>query len=317
VYKITVLVTSAGVASAVNIIKSFRLQKELDIEIIAADVDKLAAGLYLADEHYVSPPITNKEKYLDFLCGLCEQYRVNALFPCYSKELSIVSGAEAAFHRIGTSMLLPPPDAIDLCNDKEHIALHVEKLGIPVPTTFRKPGGANLPLFSKLLEGSSSIGALYVDSIHLLNHLLCSGETRIYQEFIRGTEYTVDVLCDRDSKVLFAGPRKRLATKAGQSVKGISVQSDILHEYVERICRSVGIIGVCNIQFVESNGKYYFIELNPRYAAGGLMLTVNAGANLPLAALKLMLGLPVGKLEHIPNMAMTRYWEEIYIEGQS
>ncbi|MBL7105571.1 MAG: hypothetical protein ISS18_14690, partial [Bacteroidales bacterium] len=54
----------------------------------------------------------------------------------------------------------------------------------------------------------------------------------------------------------------------------------------------------------------------PRYAAGGLMLTVNAGANLPLLALKIMLDIPISnkELNHTPNKVMTRYWQEIIIQ---
>ena len=61
--KINVLITSAGVMSAVNIIKSLKLQKEINVEIVATDVDKYAAGLYLADKYYISPPLINKKEY--------------------------------------------------------------------------------------------------------------------------------------------------------------------------------------------------------------------------------------------------------------
>ena len=68
---------------------------------------------------------------------------------------------------------------------------------------------------------------------------------------------------------------------------------------------------------MERKNKYYFIEINPRYAAGGLMLTVKAGANLPFLALKMMKGISINKkdLIHKEGVMMTRYWEEIIIEG--
>ena len=51
-----------------------------------------------------------------------------------------------------------------------------------------------------------------------------------------------------------------------------------------KICEHLEVVGACNIQFIENKDGIYFIELNPRFAAGGLMLTVNAGANIPLMA---------------------------------
>lgn len=314
--KISVLVTSAGVSSAVNVIKSLRLQSEFNISIIAVDIDKLAAGLHLADYFYISPPITKPDGYLECLYGICEKHNVKALYPCYSKELSLISEARERFSELGVATLLSASHVIDLCNDKTHILGCVQNMGIRTPKIFTNPKESDLPLFSKLVEGSGSRGAIYVENQYILKGLLASPEKRIYQEFIKGDEYTVDILCDKESNVLFAGPRKRIQTKAGQSVKGVTIHNKVLQEYIERICRLIGVVGVCNIQFIEKDGKFYFIELNPRYAAGGLMLTVHAGANLPLAALKLMFGLPIGKLElkHTPNVAMTRYWEEIIIK---
>ena len=41
---VNVLVTSAGVMSAVNIIKSLRIQREIKLNIIATDIDPYATG---------------------------------------------------------------------------------------------------------------------------------------------------------------------------------------------------------------------------------------------------------------------------------
>lgn len=313
---ITVLVTSSGTSSAINVIKSLKLQTEFNISIIAVDVDNLAAGLRLADYYYISPPITRPDDYLEFLYGICKKHNVRVLCPCYSKELSLISKAIARFSELGVAMLLSSPNVIDLCNDKLHLLDFIEDIGIPTPKIFTTPNESHLPLFSKRVEGSGSRGAIYIENEHILKGLLASPEQRFYQEFIEGDEYTVDVLCDRESNVLFVGPRRRIEIKAGQSVKGVTIHNEILEDYVERICTSVGIVGVCNIQFIEKDGTFYFIELNPRYAAGGLMLTVHAGANLPLAALKVALGLPIDKseLKHTPNVTMIRYWEEAIIK---
>jgi carbamoyl-phosphate synthase large subunit len=316
--KINVLVTSAGVASAINIIKSLRLQREFQVYIVAVDVDKLAAGLHLADCSYISPPVKEADKYLEFLYSICKKHNIKVLYPCYSKELLTVASVRENFSEMGVATLLSPASVIDLCDDKVRASEVVQRLEIPVPRVVVSPARSNLPLFSRFLKSSSSAGAVYVDNEHLLNYLLTSREERIFQEFIEGNEYTIDVLCDQNSNVLFCGPRKRIAVKSGQSVKGITINNDILQDYVKQICKAVGIVGVCNIQFIEKENQFYFIEINPRYAAGGLMLTVHAGANLPLVALKLMLGYPISKAElrHRSNVFMTRYWDELVFSAE-
>ena len=89
-----------------------------------------------------------------------------------------------------------------------------------------------------MLSGSSSIGAELINNEFLLQSFISANENRIYQEFIDGIEYTVDVLCDKQSNVLLSAPRKRLSTKSGQSVKGVTVNNYFLNEYVEKICKS-------------------------------------------------------------------------------
>jgi len=314
---INVLVTSAGVMSGVNVIKSLRLQKELEVYIVATDVDRYAPGLYLADIHYLSPPIKKEGEYLEFLFKIIKNHNISVLYPCYSKEIVIISEHRDDFEEIGTNVLVPPVDVINICNDKLRISQFVNLLGIPVPKIIDNPSKKDLPLFSKRLRGSSSMGAKLVVDVYHLQRLIFSNEKRMYQEYINGMEYTVDTLCDRNSNVLIAVPRKRLATKSGQTVKGVTVNNELINEYVTKICKEVGLIGVCNIQFMERKNKYYFIEINPRYAAGGLMLTVKAGANLPFLALKMMKGISINKkdLIHKEGVMMTRYWEEIIIEG--
>ena len=117
-HSINVLITSAGVSSAVNVIKALRLQKEFSISIIASDADELASGLHLADYSYVSPPIKDIESYLEFLYELCRKHRINAIYPCYSKELYHISTANQDFEALGAKTLLPSPQSIELCNNK-------------------------------------------------------------------------------------------------------------------------------------------------------------------------------------------------------
>ncbi len=314
---ICVLVTSAGVESAVNIIKSLRLQSELVVEIIAFDVDRFASGLYLADHHYVSPPISDKERYWKFICEICQRHKIRALYPCYSKEIAFIAGKKEILKEMGIATLLPSCDVIALCDDKHASIELAEKIGIPIPKVINNPRKEDIPVFSKPLKSSSSRGAALIEDEHMLRYYLASGEERLYQEFIDGQEYTVDVLCDENAKAVFCGPRKRISVKAGQTVKGVTVNNSIINDYVKRLCEKIGFIGVCNIQFMERDGRYYFIEINPRYAAGGLMVTVHAGANLPLLALKLMMGIPVLPVEtqHKANIVMTRYWKEIIIDS--
>jgi carbamoyl-phosphate synthase large subunit len=321
---VNVLVTSAGVSSALNVIKSLRLQNEFSVSICAVDMDPLAPGLYLAEFAYVSPPISDVKKYLDFLFGICDRHHINALYPCYSKELSVIAREKEAFDRIGVKTLLPAPETIDLCNDKRKFTEFARGLGLTVPKTFSTDEVQNIPvsefpLFVKPVTGSSSTGAVKLDDKKALDYYLYQNKDVLIQQFVEGQEITVDVFCNRSSKPLVIAPRIRLSTKGGQSIKGKTINNKDFIEPVTTLCQALSLQGVCNIQFIMSKVGIVFIELNPRYAAGGLMLTVHAGANIPVLALKTMLGYDIKENECKTklNIYMTRYWEEIFTKNDS
>ena len=72
------------------------------------------------------------------------------------------------------------------------------------------------------------------------------------------------------------------------------------------------IIGPGNIQCILNKKRCYFIEINTRFAAGGLPLTVASGVNIPLICIKLMLGHKIQKnIDYITNLRMIRFLTEI------
>ena len=113
--------------------KSLRKQDEISVFIVAIDVDKYAPGLYLADTQCISPPISNKKKYLFFLYEIINKHSINIIYPCYSKEITFFSENIKKFNRKGVKLLLPTIETIKLCNNKLKITSFVEKLCIPIP----------------------------------------------------------------------------------------------------------------------------------------------------------------------------------------
>ncbi|MFA6260435.1 MAG: ATP-grasp domain-containing protein [Bacteroidia bacterium] len=317
--RISVIVTSAGTASAISVIKALKEQHEFEIKIIAVDVDPMAAGLFLADESAIVPAVTSAD-YISSLIKLSAKTGAKILIPIYSKEIRLISENSQYLKGHGIHTLLSSFEIIELVNDKSAMHNAVTNLGIRTPYLYTKKelqqiDSSSLPLFAKPNTGSSSSGTEKISSISRLNELIADSEDLIIQSFIDADEVTVDVLCDNSSNAIVIAPRLRLATKSGQSVKGRTISNNIFIKPVQIICNALKIKGVCNIQFFLKDNELTFIELNPRFAAGGLMLTVGAGANIPLLLLKLILGVQINKNECLarPGIEMTRYWQEIII----
>ncbi|MCF8410855.1 MAG: ATP-grasp domain-containing protein, partial [Crocinitomicaceae bacterium] len=76
--------------------------------------------------------------------------------------------------------------------------------------------------------------------------------------------------------------------------------------------------GVANIQFIENENDIYFIELNPRFAGGGILTYLN-GFNIPAITIKeLVLNDAFDiKRDFNPKIGtkMVRYFEETFINS--
>lgn len=314
-----VLVTSAGTASAISVIKALKNYATGTFHIVAVDIDSSAAGLYLADEFFIVPPYSD-EGYIKHLIKIAEKTGAAYLFPIYSKEIPVIAENHAVLRASGLQTFLPDVEAIRRCNSKVEMYRIAEEGDFAPPKTYTLQESESLteaiyPLFAKPVEGSSSTGARVISTRQELLQVKSVERPFLVQELLDGEEITVDVLCDRDYKPLVVAPRIRLATKAGQSVKGRTIDNARFVPLIARICAAFKLVGVCNVQFFRKGDTLRFLEINPRFAAGGLMLTVAAGKNIPALLIDLMDGLVVApQLEGNKNLLMTRYWEEIIIE---
>lgn len=306
-----VLVTSAGTASAINVIKALKLQEEYKISILAVDADLTAPGLYLADASAIVPKC-GRDDYIPTLLDLCEKHKIEAFYPIYSREIEIVAENASRFTERGIALLLPGPDVVRLCNDKRKMYEVAASVGLSTPQSVAADKPLAFPLFAKPNTASGTTNAMRIEDEIDWAYIKAKHPNLLWQEFVEGPEYTVDILCDRESNLIVGSPRLRLATKSGQSVKGRTVEDPELVEVCARLCQTVGTVGPSNIQFIRRGDEFVFIELNPRYAAGGLMLTVHAGANIPFLALKLMLGKDVVPPNVQAGVTMLRYWQEIF-----
>ncbi len=311
---VTILITSAGTASAVSVIKALKRQRDLPVRIVAVDADKTAAGLCLADESAIIPR-SSDPTYISTLRDLCRQLDARVLIPIYSKEMEIVSTHAADFADAGVKTLLPRPEVIQLANDKYAMAEFVRSIGVEAPEFVANNSWLGFPVIGKRNRSSGSEGLCLIENERDWDYWTAKHPYYLFQRFVKGTEYTVDVLCDHQSECLVCSPRSRLLVKAGQSVKGRTERKPEIEELTRKICREVKTVGPVNLQFIETPDGLYFIELNPRLAAGGLMLTVMAGANIPAMLIRLALGEHVEPLMCKEDVLMVRYWEECFTNG--
>lgn len=137
----------------------------------------------------------------------------------------------------------------------------------------------------------------------------------IMTEYVNGTEFTIDVLCDNNGNALSVIPRLRLEVRGGMVWHGRVVYDETLIDQVKQICAKLRLSGIMCLQCIKrQSGGYAFIEINPRVGSG-IDLSVNAGCNLP----EMWVKLTTQGLVEIPSpqwgTEMIRYNSAYYFHG--
>ena len=310
-----ILITGAGGAAAVSIWKSLSAEHELHM----ADIDPLAAGLYLVPpDHRIIIPRGDSPDLIPALHLACKQRNIDALVPTVDVELAPLAAVHDSFEAIGTALPISPAECLRTCRDKQRLIEAVRgKVPIPESEPLTAAIAASIdtfPRFAKPREGAGSRGIAKIDSRADLDKQPKDGSI-LLQEYLPGDEISVDVYVSRDGRVIAAVPRVRMKIDSGIAIASRTVKAPELVEAAMRTAEIIGIRGTANIQFKRAaDGVFKLLEFNPRYP-GTLPLTGAAGVDMPKLMAAELAGqtLPDGPLPYKELMAV-RYWTEHYLD---
>ena len=308
-----VLIPGAGGPAGINTIKSLRMSS-FKGNIISTDSNSLSAGFFLSDFYYLIPPYDDKF-FIEKLLKIIKEQNIKVLMPSSGFDIYGYSNNYDLIVEYGAIPIVSRRKVLEICRDK---LLSYKFLSNKFPFAFTCEYHEKIdtfPLIAKPRFGKGSNNIIKIENKLDLKYVLGKFKNMIFQEYLPGTEYTVDVLSDLTEKPIMAIPRIRIDTKAGISVKG-KIKRDLM---IENLCKktaeTLGIKGPCCIQLKESeNGELKIIEINPRFG-GGTIFTTLAGANFPAMLLEMISNnnnnLIIPKVSEV---TVLRYFEEIVIE---
>ena len=278
-----ILILSAG--RRVELIERFkRAQKKLNISgrIVAVDISKTAPAIYFADKYYIIPRIS-EDSYIPYLIDVCNKENINLIVPTIDTELlKLASNREVIEGQTNAKLLLSDMRVINICRDKNKTQIFFEENGFGVPKllsdTDIKTENYSFPLFLKPKDGSSSINTFKIENKKELDFFLEYVKEPMVQEFMEGTEYSVDVFCDFDCNPITIVPRIRLATRSGEIAKGKIIKDREVIDDIKRMIEVLKPIGHITIQCMKTVKGIEYIEINPRFG-GGAPMSIDAGAD--------------------------------------
>ena len=310
----TILVPSASAPAGINTIKSLKMVK-YPVRIVASDSNPISAGFFMSDAHEVLPEIDSK-LYISRLFDIVEKHKIEILMPSSGYDIYQYSDNKEKLLKLGALPVVSDKKTMERCRDKMQTFNYLsKKFDLPF-TTLDYKKTSRFPLIAKPRYGKGSKGLVKIDNEKELKYVQTKKDkdNLIFQEYLPGTEYTIDVLSDLQCEPIIAVPRIRLETKAGISTMGKIVKDENISDTCKSIAKWLKIRGPCCIQMKESKeGILKIVEVNPRMG-GGTFFTTLAGANFPAMILDMVNGKKL-KIPKISEITVVRYFEEIVVEN--
>ena len=285
------------------------------VRIVASDSNPISAGFFMSDAHEVLPEIDNK-LYVNRLFEIVEKHKIEILMPSSGYDIYQYSDNKEKLLKLGALPVVSDKKTMERCRDKMQTFNYLsKKFDLPF-TTLDYKKTSRFPLIAKPRYGKGSKGIVKIDNEKELKYVQTKRDkdNLIFQEYLPGTEYTIDVLSDLECEPIIAVPRIRLETKAGISTIGKIVKDENISDTCKSIAKCLKIRGPCCIQMKESKeGILKIVEVNPRMG-GGTFFTTLAGANFPAMILD-MVNRKKLKIPKISEITIVRYFEEIVVEN--
>ena len=304
-----VLLTSVG--RRAYMVKYFLEVVGKDGEVHVCNSDDKTVAFHYATKSVISPLIYD-EGYVPFLLDYCLKNKIDVLISLFDIDLPVLAQNKARFAEIGTKVLVSDPEIVEICNDKWKTYLFLKENGFSVPKTYISlqkvllaldSGELSYPIIVKPRFGCGSIAmSVAEDEMALLYYFRRNSRAVsrsylkyesgsvpedaqiLYQEFLPGQEYGVDVINDLEGNFQNAVIKRKIAMRAGETDIAEIVEDDTIFAEIRHLASLTGHIGNMDLDLFMVAGKPYILEMNARFG-GGYPFSHMAGCRLPEALL--------------------------------
>lgn len=267
-----ILITGVGGPAGRSAATYFR---EKGLRIIGTDVREVDTPV----DEFAIVPLAIEPGFPSALLEIIKKKRPILFLPTVTEELVIVAGLKKEIEDAGSQVFISPPGAVEIANDKLKTARFMEENGVPVPRTFVSSSPRELlirelglPLLAKPCFGRGGRGV----SLHRTAQDVYK-ETRegiIFQEFIPGEEFDVNLFIDKGGLVRAAVALRKTALKEGLVGNALGVERAVRDDAVEICKKAAGLLSMEGpLDFdvrLREDGAPALLEINARLGGNSL-----------------------------------------------
>lgn len=258
-------------------------------KVYVSDCDKTASGLYGDnDGHFIlHKPVDDEVRYVSELKELCKEKGIDVIIPVIDPEIDILSRYRDMFYANNISVIVSSQEVLEICYNKIKMNAFLDRVGLCYPLTYtsindfmkgKENGEIDFPVIIKPVMGSGSVDTYVIHDYDRLCALF--QKDMMIQQYLKcAEEYGTDTLNDLNGKTVRIAIKKKLSMRSGETDKSITVYRPQIKEILLSVGEKLGHIGNLDTDIMYYEGKYYIIDMNPRFG-GGYPATHAAGINM-------------------------------------
>ena len=295
-----------------------------EIHVVATGKNSLALFSKYCFRYYILPdPRSKDDEYMVALIELLKQVQFDVLLPMGFRSYQLCA-ANADAIRQYTSLTITSKENISLASDKRLTYDLAERVGVPIPKTFKidsleelKKIETDFPVVIKSsFESGTNVVEYAFSKIEMVQkfeqmvvkHQFKPEDYPIIQQYITGEGYGFFAYYDKGTcKAFFMHHRLReYPVTGGASVCAESFYDDVLINSGKKLLDALKWDGVAMVEFKKhGDGEYKLMEINPKFW-GSLELALASGVNFPEMILKRAKAEPV--IQQLPFRQVTFQW---------
>ncbi len=224
-------------------------------------------------------PPARERSFAPALLDTVEREGAALLVPTVTEELPVVARLRAALRDRGCALCLSDPPGIDVANDKLATAEELARRGVPVPRTLAGPTPRadvvrrlGYPVLSKPRFGRGGRGVFVHHAPADLERV--GPEEVVWQEFLPGEEFDVNIFVERDGRVPAAVVLRKTSLKDGFVGNALGVERvarDGVRDLAVAAARALSLEGPLDLDVrARADGGPAVLEVNARLGANVL-----------------------------------------------
>lgn len=338
---IVVLITGCGSYWIKPIISSLRDVKERNIKIIGIDMSPKEEIRPFLDS-YFKVPKSSDFSYLDEVLRICRGNNVDVVIPTVDCELLLFEKNKKKFEEIGCHLNLSSYGSIKRVQDKANLLLELKdedfipKFSIvrnrkdfsefyDIDFVLKYPfgeGSRGFVIVSRKIDAYDEFiktkrnerRITYDECLNIIRNIP-SGERLVAQELLKGSEYSMNFLCD-NGKIIECSGKLNDVVENSMPLSSVSCFSEEAFSIGEKVVSKFMLHGNIGMDFMfsdETKSRLKLLEVNPRITATSGFDAI-IGKNLIYGGIKQALGEDFPVFGNGKKIRKSTKIEEVFIE---